>query len=306
MDFLFSATRPIRSLLLLFAAWKGFLLAVALGASVAPDYDTSTSLFFERMYGANASIPLLARKLTRWDAIYFMHSTIKGFIYEQEWAFGLGLPTTINALLRAQAGSATRGEASTVAAPVIAIAISHASHLVAALALYRLTVLISSNNVKLAFVAAALHIVSPAGVFLSAPYNESPFAGLSFVGNLLFAVGLKSRDHRWKRDFSLIASGCFFGLATLFRSNGLTSGLLFAVEAVNSLLAFADHRSVSTLLSLGAPIVGGLCVAAGSVVPQTMAWMRYCSASVEGDVRPWCLKTIPSIYTFVQDYYWYV
>ncbi|TWU75038.1 ER membrane glycoprotein subunit of the GPI transamidase complex-like protein [Metarhizium rileyi] len=297
---MFSSSQPIRSLTVLFLAWKGFLLAVAVGAAIAPDYDTSTSLFFDRMYGSNMTIPTLAARLTRWDALYFMHSTIKGYTYEQEWAFGLGLPTTVGAISRSFSSIMPANYA---LEPLIAIALAHVSHFVAVLALHRLTMLLS-GNAKFALISSALHILSPAGLFLSAPYNESPFAGLSFVGNLLFAIALKSKPNRFKRDVAMVASGILFGAATGFRSNGLTSGLLFAVEAVQGLLLFAQVPNLWNLLSMVAPVLGGLCVAAGSVIPQTLAWMRYCGSDAVG--RPWCEKMIPSIYTFVQDHYWNV
>lgn len=297
---IFSPAQPLRSLTALFIIWKGFLLSIALGTIVASDYDTSTSLFFDRVYGSNVTIPTIAAKLTRWDALYFMHSTIKGYVYEQEWAFGLGLPTTVGALSKLLSPIAPANYA---LEPISGIVLAHASHFIAVLALHRLTMLLS-GNAKLSYVSAALHILSPAGLFLSAPYNESPFAGLSFLGNLLFAIGLKSKPHRAKRDVAMVVSGLLFGAATAFRSNGLTSGLLFAVEAINSMLLFAQAPSLCNLLSLGAPVLGGLCVAAGSMVPQTLAWMRYCGSDAVR--RPWCDKLVPSIYTFVQDHYWYV
>ncbi|KHN99035.1 GPI mannosyltransferase 2-like protein [Metarhizium album ARSEF 1941] len=297
---MFSPSRPIRSLTALFILWKGFLLAISLGASVAPDYDTSTSLFFGRVYGANTTIPTVAARLTRWDALYFMHSTIQGYTYEQEWAFGLGLPTTVGAISRSLSSITPENYA---LEPVVGIALAHISHLVAVLALHRLTLLLS-GNAKLAFISCTLHILSPAGLFLSAPYNESPFAGLSFMGNLLFATSLRSKASTAKRNASMMASGILFGVATAFRSNGLASGLLFAVEAVKALRQFAQAPSLCILSSMVAPVFGGLSVAAGSVVPQTLAWIRYCGS--DGLRRPWCENVIPSIYTFVQHHYWNV
>ncbi|CCE30359.1 uncharacterized protein CPUR_04207 [Claviceps purpurea 20.1] len=299
-------SRPLRSLTSLFLLWKGFLLAVALSAALAPAYDTSTTLFLERMYGRDARVPLLAAQLTRWDALYAMHASIKGRIYEQEWAFGLGLPALVSGIARLLAGVTPSGYA---LEPMVAILLAHITHFLAVLCLYRLTVLLS-GNARLAYLSAALHILSPAGLFLSAPYNESPFACFSFLGNLLFAVGLTSallgplRTHG-----AMIAAGMSFGLATVFRSNGLTSGLLFAVEAVNSLrrivVGGSGSQRVGGLVALIVAVLGGLCVAAGSVVPQTLAWMRYCAG--DRDVsRPWCDKMVPSIYTFVQEKYWNV
>jgi phosphatidylinositol glycan class V len=51
-------------------------------------------------------------------------------------------------------------------------------------------------------------------------------------------------------------------------------------------------------------------VALGTVVPQAVAYRRFClSGSGDGEgkeVREWCVRWVPSIYAFVQAYYWYV
>lgn len=301
MDLLDCSSRPLIFLTTAFTAWKSFLLAIALGTSVGHDYDTSTSLFFQHAYGASANFSGLATRLTRWDALYFMHSTRAGYVYEQEWAFAMGLPMVVRAI-----GGLLRGlgmEMSGVWEPLVAIAVAHVSHLIAVLALYQLTMVISKDR-KLAVIASVVHILSPAGLFLSAPYAESLFSCLSFVGNLLFALGLQAGPDSLKRNGALIGAGIIYGLAISFRSNGLFGGILFAVEAVKSLMGFKNAPRFSTFMRLVAPIAGGLFVAVGAVVPQFLAWKRYCGAQVEGEIRPWCSKLIPSIYTFVQQEYW--
>lgn len=305
-------SRPFASLTATFAAWKFFLLAVALGASVGPDYDTSTSLFLDHVYGNAAhsrSNPLasaLTARLTRWDALYFVYASRDGYVYEQQWAFGPGLPTAVSGIasllrLLPRLESETDG----VWEPLLAIAVAHVSHLVAVLALYQLT-LVLCNQQRFAFVAAALHIFSPAGLFLSAPYAESSFSCLSFVGNLLFALGVRAGPDAWRRNVALVAAGAVFGLSCTFRSNGLFSGLLFAVETVNCLLALKnDKLSIQNILRLFAPVLGGIFVAIGMIVPQAIAWTRYCAeTSNEVELRPWCSSLIPNIYTFVQAEYW--
>ncbi|KAK7426574.1 ER membrane glycoprotein subunit of the GPI transamidase complex-like protein [Neonectria magnoliae] len=297
-------TQPLLSLAAAFAAWKTFLLAIALAAAAAPDYDTSTAVFFDAVYGPAAAVPLLAARLTRWDALYFVASAHRGYVYEQEWAFNAGLPALVR-LLGGGFGSGS-GSGSGVWEPGVAIAVAHASHLVAVLALYRLTIVVCADR-RLAFVAAAIHIFSPAGLFLSAPYAESPFTCLSFVGDLLFALGVKAGPDSLRRNASVAGAGVVFGLATTFRSNGLFGGLPFAVEAVQCLLAFANGPSFSKILRLVAPVLGGLFVAAGAIIPQAIAWMRYCGGNIsEAELRPWCTRLIPSIYTFVQEEYWNV
>ncbi|KAM0241648.1 hypothetical protein ACHAPO_001339 [Fusarium lateritium] len=283
-------SRPILSLTTIFAAWKGFLLSIALGASIGPDYDTSTSLFFDIIH--SVSTPL-ATRLTRWDALYFMHDAVNGKVYEQEWAFGIGMP------------AAVRGICSLLGLrhwePIVAIAISHVSHLIAVLALYQLTVVLC-NDRKLAYIASAVHVFSPAGLFISAPYAESPYACMSFIGNLLYAISIKNSPDSLKRNISVIGAGLACGISCTLRSNGLFGGVLFAVEAVKCLLALRDSFTICKILRLIAPVIGGILVAIGFVMPQVLAWMRYCNG--DGEQRSWCGQRIPSIYTFVQAEYW--
>ncbi|RBR03601.1 hypothetical protein FVER53590_03854 [Fusarium verticillioides] len=297
MGFLNHETSPISSLTAAFTAWKGLLLAIALGASVGPDYDTSTSLFFNVVYGPTTPVPALATRLTRWDALYFMHDAVNGKVYEQEWAFGIGLPAVvrgINWLLGLEGWDA-----------IIAIAISHVSHLIAVLALYQLTIVLC-NDRKLAYLAAAVHILSPGGLFLSAPYAESTFACLSFVANLVFALGLKAGPDSLKRNIFVIGAGLLYGVSCMFRSNGLFGGVLFAVEAIKDLTALLGGFTFSKILRLVAPVIGGLLVAVGFLAPQVLAWMRYCNVQDNEEQRPWCTRPLPSIYTFVQEEYWNV
>ncbi|CZS74683.1 unnamed protein product [Fusarium graminearum] len=292
MNLLDYKSRPILSLTSIFAAWKSFLLAIALGASIGPDYDTSTSLFFAIVHGAS-SPRSIATRLTRWDALYFMHDAVKGKVYEQEWAFGIGMPAAVRSicgLLNLQ-----RWEA------LVAIAISHVSHLVAVLALYQLTIVLC-NDRKLACLASVVHVLSPAGLFISAPYAESPFACMSFVGNLLYAISLKSSPDSLKRNLAVVGAGLSYGISCTLRSNGLFGGVLFAVETVKCLLALRNGFSISKILRLVAPLIGGILVAVGFVAPQVLAWMRYCNGNEEQ--RAWCGHRIPSIYTFVQAEYW--
>jgi len=91
---------PISSLIFLFLSWKLLLQSIAF-VSPGPGYDTSTQILFQS-YGLNVNLPFqenialslgetLAHKLSRWDAIYFATSSVRGYLYEQEWAFGWGL-----------------------------------------------------------------------------------------------------------------------------------------------------------------------------------------------------------------------
>lgn len=91
---------PVRSLAGAFAAWKALLLAIAVGSGVGPAYDTSTTLVSPLSLSPNESVFDLSTKLTRWDAIYFVQAARRGYLFEQEWAFGGGLPVVISSLAK--------------------------------------------------------------------------------------------------------------------------------------------------------------------------------------------------------------
>ena len=105
-----SLKRPKFVLFLAFLTWKAILLLIAF-LSPGDGYDTSTQLLRELPlrqpltsdFGHHDS-PLKAflvyvcTKLTRWDAIYFVETARRGYIHEQEWAFGWGFATFIRTI----------------------------------------------------------------------------------------------------------------------------------------------------------------------------------------------------------------
>ncbi|KAJ6785693.1 hypothetical protein PWT90_00986 [Aphanocladium album] len=312
---------PLTTLTGFFIVWKVFILFVSSGASTGPDYDTSTSLFFEILGAASPSgisslvtppgqLPSLtaavAGRLTRWDAIYFAHGARVGYVYEQEWAFSPTLALFLRLLAaRARTLLALPPHAADHLEAFAGVALAHASHYVAVLALYRLTLLLSGRNARLALLAAFLSIVSPAGVFLSAPYAEAPFSALSFVAFWILAAGYGAERGSPSRSAAVVVAGAVLGLATAVRSNGLASGLLFAVEAVQAGRDFVQAPGVKPVVAAAAAGAGGVLVALGSVIPQYVAYMIYCDGP-DGALRPWCAKMVPSIYSYVQEKYWNV
>lgn len=176
------------------------------------------------------------------------------------------------------------------------------------LLLFKLTpAVLPACTTKFAFISAALHIISPAGLFLSAPYAESSCALLGFAGSLVFTSSLadegqESLDH----DLLVVLSGILFAVATTFRSNGILNGLLLLEEAFRTLLRLTNGVRVATVRRLLATGLGGLIVGGGFLLPQYIAWSEYCTESEVEVLRPWCGKTVPSIYAFVQDHYWYI
>ncbi|KAI0168858.1 glycosyltransferase family 76 protein [Hypoxylon sp. FL1284] len=293
-------TRPISSLVGTFVTWKGFLLAVALGSGVGPAYDTSSTLLSPDIPSSKESPFDLATKLARWDAIYIIQNSRRGYLFEQEWAFGSGLPTVISFLTQVLSNFGIQNGPSLEA--IVAVCVSHTSHLLSALVLFKLGLVIWRDQ-RLSFIAAVLHILSPAGIFLSAPYNESTYALLSFSGYLFLAKGLLGPKRTFAHDVSLVASGMWFGFATTFRSNGLFNGIPFAAALVQELFRAPSLSSIRRRCAL---IIGGLAIAAGFVVPQLVAYQTFCSPQSLAELRPWCTSGLPSVYSFVQERYWNV
>ncbi|KAI9646923.1 ER membrane glycoprotein subunit of the GPI transamidase complex-like protein [Ciborinia camelliae] len=92
--YLYPLEAPVRTLILCFTLWKiSFLLTAA--CSPGPGYDTSTSLLLSSLQSIGkkklpSAVRYLVGKLVRWDAIYFVRVSNRGYLYEQEWAFGSG------------------------------------------------------------------------------------------------------------------------------------------------------------------------------------------------------------------------
>src|SRR5271156_3132319 len=79
-------------------------------------------------------------------------------------------------------------------ASIIAITISHVAHWLSVLVMFSLTRIISGNKqagaTALPLIASILHILSPAGLFLSAPYTEALFSLLNMFSTLLYVSGM--------------------------------------------------------------------------------------------------------------------
>lgn len=190
---------------------------------------------------------------------------------------------------------------------VVAVLISNVSHLVSIYLLYKLCEEIKTEaeyGAK-AVVVALLHVIAPAGIFLSAPYGESLFAALTFAGCLAYARSRQGTPLH-SSNLYLILAGLSFGLSCTIRGNGIFSGLIFLWELLQSVLALRDGRlpSIAKTLRAATVMLAGLLVAAGAAYPQYFAWTEYCRHTSSKDRRPWCNTYLPSIYTFVQQHYW--
>jgi phosphatidylinositol glycan class V len=316
---------PYRQLVAFFAIWKTLLLGVA-ALSPGPGYDTSTSLVLSAAGSDKKLTPALLyliEKLTRWDAIYFTQASRRGYLFEQEWAFGWGFTRVVSFCAVGKrylikCCEICRADLRLIALRVagvphyeglealIAIIIAHAAHLASVLVLFHLSLAVFPGfKSRFALTTATLHIVSPAGLFLSAPYAESSCALFTFSGALLFAKSFVSKGKAAaSHDLFVLASGILFGISTTFRSNGILSGLLLLEEAFRVVISLKEGFETAKFRRLILTGIGGMCVGAGFFVPQFIAYNEYCGQENALLLRPWCGERIPSIYTFVQEHYW--
>jgi GPI mannosyltransferase 2 len=117
----FPESNPIQTLFYVFVIWKALLLLIAI-LSPGLGYDTSTLLLGENndrprpppATDGEREQEWLSRgtlrgvdKLVRWDAIYFAKIAERGYLFEQEWAFGWGFTRLIALLSKGDTGVAT-------------------------------------------------------------------------------------------------------------------------------------------------------------------------------------------------------
>ena len=194
---------------------------------------------------------------------------------------------------------------------IAGIGLSHAAHLLSVLFLYAMSKSIfradGENTLSIPFVTAALHIISPAGVFLSAPYSEGLFSFLNIGGFYLYNASQKHtcEDMQLYHLVGTVVAGLTFGLATSVRSNGILSGVPFLYDASMVALHIRSHGiATKALRSLLALVFGGSLIALGAILPQIEAYRSYCQAGDIGKRPSWCFRPIPSIYAWVQSHYW--
>lgn len=150
--------------------------------------------------------------LLRWDVQYFLHIYRYGYTYENTLAFFPLYPYLLHLLT-----AIIPGHPNTLFL-IVGFLFNNVVFIFTALILFNLTLKIH-NNIKLAYNSAVLFCFNPASIFFSAPYSESLFAFITFLG--MYYI---SYQNIWK-------SSLFFGISVLNRSNGLLNAgfLLYSI-----------------------------------------------------------------------------
>ncbi|KAF2261594.1 GPI mannosyltransferas-like protein 2 [Lojkania enalia] len=307
---------PFRSLAAIFLAWKAVLFLLA-ALCPGPGYDTSAHILFSQSqhrateFQALSPPNRLILNLFRWDALYFVNVAQRGYVYEQEWAFSWAYTRILNIATTFLSNDSSPSLRHYIFTGVV---LSNLCHLGSAIVLYLLlkTITTRRENGRIPFIASVLHIISPAGMFLCAPYAEALFSFLNFFGMLLYASAKCTKKSTKLlvvgQDILLLASGLFFAAATAIRSNGLLSGLIFLFDVARSLSpVFSLRLTTLDIRRLVVTCVAGSLTVVGYIGPQLLAYREYCATSrTDLGGRPWCNSMIPSIYSWVQSTYWNV
>ncbi|KAJ7129822.1 glycosyltransferase family 76 protein [Mycena crocata] len=212
--------------------------------------------------------------LLRWDALHFHHIARSGYVYEHEWAWLPGLPFLLSLFPN-----------SLLAPTLVSLAIAcDMTSTMYSLSLHHL------GSPALARLAAVLSLLpsSPATLFL-APYTEPFFTYLSYKGMLYCA---QSR---------YFAAAIAFTLAATFRSNGfLLSGFIIWDLLVQPVL---QRKPINFKY-----VVACVCMSALPFAPfvahNYAAYTAFCTGAQSP--AAWCAKTLPLIYSHVQERYWNV
>jgi len=190
------------------------------------------------------------------------------------------------------------------------VVVSNVCHLLSVLVLYRLLTLVLELQRRqiIPFIAAVLHILTPASLFMCAPYAESMFSFLNFTGMLFYAQSrtmAETAKSSFGEDLLKISSGLFFAFAALLRSNGLLSGTIFLYDVARYLPRLKSAQlSVHDARRVIVTCVAGVLIAMGFIGPQYLAYVEFCYRDNGTGIRPWCEKRLPSIYSWVQSHYW--
>lgn len=335
-----------------FVAVKVVLLAILYFQT--SEYDTSSLLLFPPE-STNASFlsrvwGTLARRLIIWDTVFHVSAAQSDSIiplYEHQWAFGLAWSSVIRCVAKALMALFAPQQMPKndeifwyVGAATL---VSTASHYLASIALYFLTIRVLSRP-KSPYLANLLHkartinqevvvmtekeklqeakemkrqaekllldaertATKTAALYALTPAGVFMMAGYSEpLFALLSFLGMLLREHQL-----YIPAGALFAASTLLRSNGLLWGLFFLSDLSVSVRALYNSRQPSPghcLLQRKLIFIVLQVITGGALIAVAFFGVQYYAYTIyctTSSTAPWCSKRIPLIYSYIQSKYW--
>ncbi|XP_072534927.1 palmitoyltransferase ZDHHC18-A [Salminus brasiliensis] len=311
-----------------FTRGLSLVLQAVLNAAI-PDHvaDAFSPPRLEEPQLLDSSIEVLLGGLGRWDAEHFLFIAERGYLYEHNFAFFPLFPLILRSvaatlLLPLSPFLTVRGRL------LLAVAVvNSALFVLSAVTLYGLGRVVLQDR-KLALVSGLVYCLTPANVFMLAGYSETLFAALTFGGLWLL-----------ERGFTLRAC-LLLALSTATRANGLVNVGFLLYRLLQKSLGLARVYSkgvvwqrrccLYTVAAFRFLLMLTLCLSV-VVLPfclfQFYGYYTFCVPSVTQEQaspvllklakdkgyrvpdaaapRPsWCSKSIPVLYSYIQDVYW--
>ncbi|RZF35968.1 hypothetical protein LSTR_LSTR005381 [Laodelphax striatellus] len=245
-------------------------------------------------------IHVLFGGLVRWDAHYFLHIAKNDYSQEKMLAFFPFYPLIVRSLasvLNFVFSNFVTYESLLILTSVV---INFVLFIKSAQVLYELSCAVLKNT-EISYKAAILYCINPASIFFTAPYSETCYAFLTFSA-MLYCVENK-----------LTISSVVNGLSSMTRSNGILNvGFVLHRLLYNFITHYSSNNTsfiISTTITINSTLtcLGSLIV---SILPfcafQLFSYVKFCHESLYKNERPWCNKTIPLAYSYVQEHYWNV
>lgn len=303
----------------LFVAVKAAQVAIL--ALVPAQFDTSSALLLAP-YGSHKTVLVeaanavpvgrwlgaavrifLSRVVDRfvvWDAVYFSDLFFRGISYEHQYVF---CPLWWR-LVRWVCHHC--GWDNFYVRVLVATGASSAAHFAAAVVLYHYTRLVFSgarifSPEPMAWAALVAFVVSPAGVFLTAPYAELAAALCSF-GCLYLREQGAARMSRAR----YVASGALAAVAYGCRANCLLLGAVYLFDVAETWRAETGRvaaPAVRPKVPWWWPVAAGLVLGAALVASNVVGYVAICRS---GDRGEWCDAAVPVLFGYAQAHYWNV
>ena len=254
------------------------------------------------------------RAATSWDGEHHVGIAVRGYEFEHQHAFYPGLAMATRATTAAVGRAARLAGARTTrddareecAAGAAAMAINAYAFARSVEAMYALSTQLLRDE-ALAEAAATLYAMNPANVFYGSAYAEAGFAYAQFAAGSLL------------QENKVLHSGVVFGVATMFRSNGVLCVVLLLGHAGREMFRLLRDANDETRHRRAARHLKRAMIAIALTVAPHYAFahfgdMRYCNGAVfDGAERPYCRPKswrnlygyVPSgMYSFIQRHYW--
>ena len=151
----------------------------------------------------------------KWDAVYFIGIAKNGYCFEDQFAFYPGFPVLIRVICLVTGMSAE----------LVGVLLPSLFYVLAGFVLYKLTLSVGYDQ-AFAWRTVRFWAIAPTSIFFCAPYTESVFALLSFLGMLF-----------WIRSKWLLACVTFTACGFV-RSNGVVLAGFFAFSALKQFVQF--------------------------------------------------------------------